>query len=174
MNNTLVILALISTLTACGENQSSQSVDTNKSSSNQSVSKSEKLLACSILSENYIKSAYSGATIVQVKEGGRTHPLCSARFKYDAIEYDVSLTLGVIGGADESYLESSVSYFKEKGRIEVITGAGEKAYNRTGGADQVSALNKGNLIHVSAYKANKYDLEFTKKVANDMFKVLDK
>ncbi len=174
MKNTFIILALITFLVACGENESSQTSSSSNASSSQPTKKPEKLLACSILSEEYIKSTYPGATISQMKEGGRTYPLCSARFKFNNLEYDLSLTLGVIGGADESFLESSVSYFKGKGKIQAIQGAGEKAYNRMGGAGQISALSNGNLIHVSAYIANKYDLELSKKITNDMFKELEK
>lgn len=167
------VLTITLLLSACGDNESSKSTSSNESSSSQSSKQAGKLLACSVLSENYITSTYKDAIIIEMKEGGRSHPLCSSRFEYEGVEHGISLTLGVIGEADESYLEASTSYFKEKGRIEEITGVGEKAYNRTGGADQISAISNQNLIHVSAYKASKYDLEFAKKVTNDMFKILE-
>ncbi len=176
MKRTIVILSSILMLVSCGnENSTSASDSSNKpTSNNKPAQKAEKLLACSVLSKDFIQSKYASAEITMLKEGGRTYPLCSARFKFENSEYDVSLTLGVIGEADESYLESSISYFKEKGRIEKISGVGDEAYNRTGGADQISALKNGNLIHVSTYKNNKYDLEMAKKMTNDLFSELEK
>ncbi len=176
MKNIIIIPALILMLAACESGSSVTSDDSSikHSSNDQPQNKSEKLLACSVLSKDFIQSIYAGAEIVMLKEGGRTYANCAARFKFKGSEYDISLTLGVIGSADESILEQSVSYFKKKGSVEDVTGVGEKAYNRTGSSGQISALKNGNLIHVSAYKNNKYDLELTKKITNDLFGELDK
>jgi hypothetical protein len=174
MKKTIIILTLFLILTSCGDDKSAASSDSsNKStSSHKSDKKAGKILACSVLSKDYIQSKYTGAEITMLNEGGRTYPLCSARFKFENAEYDISLTLGVIGGADEATLEQSVSYFKKKGSVEDVSGVGEKAYNRTGNSGQISALNNGNLIHVSAYKDNKYDLELAKNITNSLFKEL--
>ena len=133
MKKIIIILTLILILTSCGGDNStvsSSDSSTKPLSNNQPAKKKEKLLACTVLSKDFIQSIYPDTEILMLKEGGNTYPLCSARFKYKGSEYDVSLTLGVIGGADDATLEQAVSYFKKKGSVEVISGAGERAYNR--------------------------------------------
>ncbi len=177
MNKIIILFALFSMLVACGEDQldstDNKSSGSSKSKAVAKTNKQEKLLACSILDESYINSKYPGAKEVKLKESGTTYPFCSGSFVHNEKKYNFNLTLGFIGGADESHLEASASYFRQKNRIESIDDAGEKAYNRTGKGGQISALHQGNLIHVSAKVDSNYDLELSKILTNDMFEVLD-
>lgn len=163
-------------LIACGDDKHAATENKPLASSKSKVvtktNEQEKLLACSVLDVNYIKSNYPDATEIKLEESGRTYALCSVDFIHNEKKHHFNLTLGVIGGADESHLEASASYFRKKNRIESITGAGEKAYNRTGKGGQISAIHQGNLIHVSVQIDFKYDLELSKKLTNDMFVVL--
>jgi hypothetical protein len=176
MNRIIIVTALISMLVACGEDKQVSTDNKPVSSKSKAVAKAnkqEKLLACSILNESYINTKYPGAKVVTLKESGTSFPYCQAGFAHDQKNYQFNLTLGFIGGADESHLEASASYFRQKNRIESITGAGEKAYNKTGKGGQISALHQGNLIHVSARVDSKYDLELSKSLTNDLFDILD-
>ncbi|MCO4756240.1 MAG: hypothetical protein KC478_17290 [Bacteriovoracaceae bacterium] len=177
MKRIIIISALLSILIACGDDKQAstdnKSTSNSKSKATAKLNKQGKILACSILDESYINSKFPGATQIELKDSGTRFPNCGAVFVYNNKNYKFNLTLGVIGGAGESHLESAVSYFRQKNKIESIDGAGEKAYNKTGKSGQISAIHNGNLMHVSAKVDLVYDLELSKTLTNDMFEVLD-
>jgi hypothetical protein len=166
---TLIILILL--LNACGSEQdfstSSKLNVGNKSADNH-------VNPCDVLSENYIKSTFAGSNEIKSKETKSTHPFCGVSFKVGTVEYNMHITLGATSGADIRLLEASMSYFKKKKSVKVVSGVGEKAYTRSGMSGQLSTVGNGSLIHVAVFKSNKYDLALTKNVANDMLEILAK
>ena len=169
MKKIIFISIITMLLSACGDNST-----TANNPKTQTVKNKEKLQACSILSEGYIKTTFPGATIKRMEDSGGMYPLCNVDLMKDGEFYAMYLTLGVIGGANEALLEVSVSHFKKKGYVKPISDVGEKAYNKDGMMGQISAIQDGNLIHFGISKEGKYDLELSKKIISDMFDVLTK
>ena len=165
MKKKLAILILITLLSACGSEGESAS-SSQQNTSNESVNNN--INPCDVLSENYIKATFIGSSEIKSKESKTSYPICMTSFKVGAVEYSMHLTLGATSGADIALLEASMSYFKKKNSITPVSGVGEKAYTRTGMSGQLSTVGQGSLIHVAVFKANQYDLELAKNVANDM------
>ena len=173
MKKTILVMVLNSFLVSCDGDSTSPSSSTTINAKS-AVQKQEKLAACSILNENFIKSQFSGATDIKLKESDSSYPLCNAKFTSQGITYELNLTLGVIGSASIKTLDRSVSYFSED-LIEPLSGVGEKAYLKTGMMGQISALNGGNLVHFGLYKNDTLDLELpmAKDIMNKIFEKLE-
>ncbi len=175
MKKIITIVVFNSLLVACSGGSSSASLSSEiTTDANVPIKKQEKLAACSVLNESFIKSHFSGATDIKLKESDSSYPLCNARFISQGSAYELNLTLGVIGKASAKTLDASVSYFS-KNLVEPLEGVGEKAYLKTGMMGQISALSGGNLIHFGLYKNDTLDLELpmAKDIMNKIFKKLE-
>ncbi len=160
-------------LGACGDNSSqSQSASATKSAVAQPKQENKIVDACTVVSEDFLKSQFSSIEGYDCKKGSTNRfPFCSVQFKSAGVEYGLNVTIGIIGGADEKTLDGSQSYFIQKKSVEVLEGVGDKAYIRTNDG-QISAVGNGNLIHVTLYKGMKPDLALSKQMTNELLQKL--
>jgi len=174
MKKIVSIVILNSLLVACGGDSNAPSSASTSTNEKTTVQKQEKLKACSVLDESFIKSEFSDVTDIKLNESESAYPLCNAKFISQGLSYELNLTLGVIANASANTLDASISYFSEK-LIEPLDGVGEKAYLKTGVMGQISAISGGNLLHFGLYKNDTLDLDLpmAKDIMNKIFKKLE-
>ncbi len=168
MKKIIILVILTSILTACGDKSETSSAQDTRTTQSQ-----KNLKAMDVMSKAYIESSFVGATDINLKESEKSnYPHCGVSFKHEGNEYNIILTLGSVGNASPATLEAAMSYFIKKKTASPIDGVGENAYLSQIGGGQISTYSNGNLIHTSVYKNNKFDLDLSKKTANNMLSLL--
>jgi hypothetical protein len=173
MNKILLLAFLSLLLVACNDANNAQiSVkEKNKQSAIKENVATEQIALhpCDVLTKEYIRSAFKGASNVVIKPSKYTDRFCQTSFELKGQTYGALLTFLVIGYADEMALEQVVFPFQDK---KIIVGVGDKAYHSAGNYGQVFAFKDKNLIQVYVRVGSKTDKKTAAKLANDILEKL--
>lgn len=149
MKKVLLVAALMAMFIGCSSESGSKEGSTTTGSTNGgTVSNGE----CNeYYNESSIQKLFVNASDITVKRQDKSY--CSYSFIENSEEYRTYLSIGLLGGANESFLEQSTSRFDDK---EEISGLGDKAYIYTlaGSSKQITVLSNGNLFHVGVETEN--------------------
>ncbi len=185
MKKIIVILTLVLMLSSCGENDANSNKEPiNNTSSGDKASKTstsnksttDKILACSYLTKDFIQANFSGAKISYHQEADIKYSShCTAIFNYNGARHKVSLTINTLGKGETKFLDNAVANFSE-GLVKEISGIGDKAYLRSDAQGFIMALKNKNIIQVSVAKGDrdKFNFELTKPIINALFKEIEK
>jgi len=173
MNKILLLLFLSILFVACDDSNNVQvsAKEENKQSTIKANVATEKIALhpCDVLTREYIRSAFEGATNIVIKPSKYTDRFCQTSFELKGQTYGALLTFLVIGYADEMALEQVVFPFQDK---KIMVGVGDKAYHSAGNYGQVFAFKDKNLIQVYVRAGYKTDKKTAAKLANDMLEKL--
>ena len=164
MNKLILSSIILLMLTACGDGTDKKSSE-NKPESAEVVNK--EIQACDYLTDDYVNNAFPSVTDVVQSELISEGKTCGYNFKINNKKHGLVLTIygtGIPKIKDDD-LDHYIKYLK--GSV-LISGVGERAYF-TKSMPVLTANSKHTIIQVGAS-----NLEWSKKVTNDMLAAIDK
>ncbi|MBA6152016.1 hypothetical protein [Gelidibacter maritimus] len=168
MKKSLVLIAIVLSVFACGNSEKSNS-DKIQDGSDKSRAQSP----CELLSETEIKNTLSIPTETEtsMKEKNTTFPTCfykweSITWPYEVMNghmanYAAEMSIVQVSNIKEAQYKSSVSYYKDGESVDDIGDMATWSTKKT----QLTFLYKGNLIHVHARTSADADSNKTQTLA---------
>ena len=161
MKKPVLLFITAVTFMACGNSSENKHVN---------ETKKEKIILCvDVLNTDTIKKLFKKAN--EITATSERENYCAYKFKLGSEQFYTHLSIGGVSFANLAMLEQSVTQLSASvtKNNKLLKDVGEKAYSTSFAGGQISAFSDGSLIHV-AVMGNKFDLEKSKLLANDIFK----